>query len=67
MHTSTSSFFFATPAPPTEYESAIADIERRALAGQVTLAQARQEIFSLRERFAPEPGAVMQGAPLSRS
>jgi hypothetical protein len=67
MHTSTSFFFFATPAPPAEYEVAMADIERRALAGQLTLVQAKQEIFALRERFAPQPGAVMQWAALDRS
>jgi hypothetical protein len=38
------------------------DIERRALAGQLTLAQAKQEIFALWERFAAQPGAVMRWA-----
>jgi hypothetical protein len=48
MHTSTSSFF-ATLAPPAEYEAAMADVERRVLAGRLTLAQAKQEIFALRD------------------
>lgn len=34
-----------------EYELALADLERRAARGEVTLAQARHEIFALRERY----------------
>lgn len=41
--------------PPVEYEAAMADIERRALRGELTLAQARHEVFAVRERFAVEP------------
>lgn len=41
--------------PPPGYEAAMADIERRALRGELTLAQARQEVFTVRERFAVEP------------
>lgn len=36
---------------PPEYELALADLERRAARGEVTLAQARHEIFALRERY----------------
>lgn len=53
--------------PPPAYEAAMADVERRACAGQLTLAQARQEIFALRERYAPMPGAVAQWAAQGRS
>lgn len=53
--------------PPPAYEAAMADLEQRAWAGQLSLAQARQEIFALRERFAPQPGAVMQWAAPGRS
>ncbi|WP_157268187.1 hypothetical protein [Azohydromonas aeria] len=67
MHPSTSSLFFATPVPPPEYRAAAADVERRALAGQLTLAQARQEIFALRERFAPQPMAPARRAASGRS
>jgi hypothetical protein len=34
-----------------EYVQAMADLERRAARGEVTLAQARHEIFALRERY----------------
>jgi hypothetical protein len=37
--------------PHPEYEQAMADLERRAARGEVTLAQARREIFALRERY----------------
>jgi hypothetical protein len=37
--------------PHPEYEQAMADLERRAARGEVTLAQARHEIFALRERY----------------
>jgi hypothetical protein len=38
-------------SPHPEYEKAMADLERRAARGEVTLAQARHEIFALRERY----------------
>lgn len=66
MPTSTSSTS-NTIAPPPEDEAAMANIERRAFLGQLPLAQARHEIFALRDRFAPEPVAVMRWAALSRS
>lgn len=66
MHTSTSTFS-STIEPPPEYEAAMADIEQRAIQGRLTLAQARYEIFTLRERFACKPGTVMQWAAASRS
>lgn len=37
--------------PHPDYEKAMADLERRAARGEVTLAQARHEIFALRERY----------------
>ena len=46
--------------PPPAYEAAMADLEQRAWAGQLSLAQARQEIFALRERFALALGALKQ-------
>lgn len=51
--------------PPPEYERALADLERRAALGEVTLLQARQEIFALREKYAgglPLPAGT-PGAP----
>jgi hypothetical protein len=44
--------------PPAEYEAAMADIEHRAAQGELTLAQAKREIFELRERFAASAGVV---------
>ncbi len=38
--------------PPPEYEVAMAELEQRAARGELSLAQAKQEIFQLRERFA---------------
>ena len=38
-------------SPHPEYDLAMADLERRAARGEVTLAQARHEIFALRERY----------------
>ena len=56
-----------TQGPPAEYEAAIADIEQRAAHGELTLAQAKREIFELRERFAANAGVVarwaMRGQP----
>ena len=53
-------------APPTEYLSAMADLERRAFRGELSLRQVRHEIFALRERFGAEPALVMQWATRSR-
>lgn len=66
MHVSASTHL-SLNLPPPEYEAAMTDVERRACAGQLTLAQAREEIFALRERFAPAPGTVLQWAALARS
>ncbi|WP_157270594.1 hypothetical protein [Azohydromonas aeria] len=63
---STASIPLPATSPPPAYEAAMADLERRAWAGQLTLAQARQEIFALREQFAPRPGAVAQWAIFRR-
>lgn len=41
--------------PPPEYEAAMADLEERAARGELTLAQAKREIFALRDRFAAGP------------
>ncbi len=60
------SSFAVAPAPPQEYAAAMADVERRALAGELTLAQVRQEIFALRERFGAGVALVMQWAACSR-
>ncbi|WP_157264052.1 hypothetical protein [Azohydromonas aeria] len=38
---------------PKEYEVALSDLERRAACGEISLAQAKQEILALRDRFAP--------------
>ncbi|NML16361.1 hypothetical protein [Azohydromonas caseinilytica] len=55
--TLTSTGCFGGPHP--EYEKAMADLERRAARGEVTLAQARHEIFALRERYtAGQPCAL---------
>ncbi|NML17951.1 hypothetical protein [Azohydromonas caseinilytica] len=40
-----------TSGVPVEYQRAFDDLERRAAMGEVTLVQARQEIFALREKF----------------
>jgi len=53
-------------APPAEYLSAMADLERRAFRGELSLRQVRHEIFALRERFGAEPALVMQWAAGSR-
>ena len=53
-------------APPAEYLSAMADLERRALRGELSLRQVRHEIFALRERFGAEASLVMQWAARSR-
>lgn len=40
-----------TSSVPLEYQRAFDDLEQRAAKGEVTLAQAKQEIFALREKF----------------
>jgi hypothetical protein len=40
-----------TSGVPVEYQRAFDDLEKRAARGEVTLAQAKQEIFALREKF----------------
>lgn len=63
---SNASSLAVTLAPPQEYAAAMADVERRALAGELTLVQVRQEIFALRERFGAGIALVMQWAACSR-
>jgi hypothetical protein len=53
--------------PPADYEAAMADIEQRAAQGMLTLAQAKREIFELRERFAANAGVVAWWAMQDRS
>jgi hypothetical protein len=53
---------YGLPGPPAEYEEAMADIEERAVRGELSLAQAKQEIFALRARFNAEAGLVAQWA-----
>lgn len=48
--------------PPAGYVAAMADIEQRAMRGELTLAQARQEIFTVRQRFAVEPSLAARWA-----
>lgn len=53
----------AVDSAPQEYVMAIAELERRAARGELSLAQARYEIFELRERFAAgSVAAVMRWA-----
>lgn len=60
---SSSTFPFpAVQTPPAGYVTAMADIERRALRGELTLAQARREVFTVRERFAVEPALAAHWA-----
>lgn len=65
MHIDTSVTSFRN-CPPPEYEAAMADLERRAVLGELTLAQARREIFELRERLALDAVFLMQWAMRSR-
>lgn len=53
---------YGTQGPPAEYLSAMADIEERAGRGELSLAQAKREIFALRERFNAEASVVAQWA-----
>jgi hypothetical protein len=43
----------------------MADLEKRAFRGELSLRQVRHEIFALRERFGAEPALVMQWAARS--
>jgi hypothetical protein len=52
----------STSRPPVAYLAAMADVEARAARGELTLAQAKGEIFALRERFCAGPAVVMQWA-----
>jgi hypothetical protein len=61
----TSMFRSSTEGPPAEYLSAMAELERRAYRGELTLRQARHEIFALRKRFGAEATLVMQWAAKS--
>lgn len=49
----------AVDSAPPEYVMAMAELERRAAHGELSLAQARREIFDLRERFAAGSIAVV--------
>lgn len=53
---------YGNQGPPAEYLSAMADIEERAGRGELSLAQAKREIFALRERFNAEASLVTQWA-----
>jgi hypothetical protein len=44
----------------SEYLSAMADFERRAYRGELTVRQVRHEVFALGERFGVEVALVMQ-------
>ena len=56
-------FAATSDGPRTEYQAAMANLEQRALRGELTLVQAKREIFALRERFAAgSVAAVMQWA-----
>jgi hypothetical protein len=61
----TSMFRISSEGPPAEYLSAMAELERRARRGELTLGQVRREIFALRERFGAEVALVMQWAAKS--
>ncbi|NML17944.1 hypothetical protein [Azohydromonas caseinilytica] len=62
---STSIFCPTSEGPPAEYVSAMADLEKRAGRGELTLRQVRHEIFALRERYGAEVALVMQWAARS--
>jgi hypothetical protein len=61
MHIDTS-VIAVRDGPPPEYETAMADLERRAALGELTLKQARREIFELRERLALDAAVLTQWA-----
>lgn len=65
MHIDTSAISFRN-GPPPEYETAMAELERRAALGELTLGQARTEIFELRERLALDAAVLTQWAMSSR-
>lgn len=50
---------------PVEYQRAFDDLERRAALGQVTLAQARREIFELREKYSSGLPVALGWRPLT--
>jgi hypothetical protein len=52
--------------PPPEYKTTMADLERRAALGELTLGQARREIFELRGRLALDAAALTLWAMHSR-
>jgi hypothetical protein len=54
-----------TSSVPVEYQRAFDDLEKRAARGEVTLAQARQEIFALREKFSCGLPVAMYRRPLA--
>ena len=66
MHIDTSVVPFKN-GPPPEYETTMADLERRAALGQLTLGQARREIFELRERLALDAATLTLWAMHSRN
>ncbi len=49
---------------PVEYQRAFDDLERRAALGLVTLAQARREIFELREKYSSGLPVALSSRPL---
>jgi hypothetical protein len=64
--TNNASSISAVDSAPSEYVKAMAELERRAARGELSLAQARREIFELRERFAAGSiAAVMRWAALT--
>jgi hypothetical protein len=58
MNNDVSSITTADSAPQ-EYVTAMAELERRAARGELSLAQARREILELREQFAAGSIAVV--------
>lgn len=52
----------ATQDPPADYVAAMADIEERAARGELSIAQVKQEILALRQRFGVDAGVVMHWA-----
>jgi hypothetical protein len=65
MHIDTSAVS-SRNSPPPEYEAAMDDLQRRADLGELTVEQARREIFKLRERLALDAGFLMQWAMRTR-
>lgn len=52
--------------PPEEYLIAMAELERRAWQGELTLKQVRHEIFALRERLGIQAAHVMHWTAVKR-